>query len=180
MGSPALLGLIIVILLFIYGLIHSIKSTKRIESDESFKKTKELEDECTTLNNKISAVAIQAMTQIDKASVLYAQAQTCRKKSDEIKEVLQKFYTHTNVIPVDYRSLDHVMIFSHVFRNDLADTMREAVNYYETCVFRDKVIRGINNIIAKIIKELNNTFFFIILISLIFFYFLVIKHNRIP
>ena len=42
------------------------------------------------------------------------------------------------------------MIFYHVFLNDLADTMREAVSYYRTECFHREVITGLKNIADKI------------------------------
>ena len=51
-----------------------------------------------------------------------------------------------NIVPPDYRTLDCMIEFDQMFRNDLVDTMRQAVMIYEERVFRGEVIRGIDKI----------------------------------
>ena len=58
---------------------------------------------------------------------------------------MHKLYSF-NLIPPDYREVDCTMMFDQIFRNDLADNMREAVKIYEERVFRGDVIRGIDKI----------------------------------
>ena len=58
-----------------------------------------------------------------------------------------------NVLPPDYRSLECVMALHQIFRNDLADTMRDAILLYEERLFRGEMIRGLDNI-AKSIDQL--------------------------
>ena len=50
------------------------------------------------------------------------------------------------VLPPDYRTPDCVITLDHIFRNDLADTVREAVLMYKEWVFQGKVIEGLENI----------------------------------
>ena len=58
---------------------------------------------------------------------------------------MHKLYSF-NLIPPDYREVDCTMMFDQIFRNGLADNMREAVKIYEERVFRGDVIRGIDKI----------------------------------
>lgn len=50
------------------------------------------------------------------------------------------------IVPPDYRTLDSLVMLDSIFRNDLADTMREAVLIYDERVFRNEVLRGIDRI----------------------------------
>ena len=43
-----------------------------------------------------------------------------------------------NIIPPDYRDLVYLFGFYKIFRNNLADTMREAVLLYEERDYREK------------------------------------------
>ena len=82
------------------------------------------------------------------------QAQICKSKSEEISNNLIRCYA-LNIIPPDYRTIDCVTILDHAFRNNLADTIREAVLYYEELLFRGEVVRGINNIYSRLGELLN-------------------------
>lgn len=61
----------------------------------------------------------------------------------------EQFYG-ANLIPVDYRTLDCVFMLDQIFRNDLADTMREAIAKYEERVYRGEVIQGISAIVSRL------------------------------
>lgn len=85
-----------------------------------------------------------------------ANAQYYREQVENVKKDLEplyrnriKFYSD-GVVPVDYRTMDCVYVLEQIFRNDLADTMREAVLMYEERVFRGEIIRGMANIAAHI------------------------------
>lgn len=69
----------------------------------------------------------------------------------KIKGNLRSFYNY-NLIPLDYRYLDCVVMLDQIFRNDLADTMREAIKIYEERVFRGSVIRGMDKICSMLGK----------------------------
>ncbi len=66
-----------------------------------------------------------------------------------IKNALLELYAF-NIIPPDYRYMDCVIILDQIFRNDLADTMREAIKIYEERVFRGSVIRGMDKIVSML------------------------------
>lgn len=63
----------------------------------------------------------------------------------------QSFYA-VGIVPVDYRTLDCAFVLDQIFRNDLADTMREGIKLYEERVYRGEVIKGI----ASIVSHLDN------------------------
>jgi len=55
-----------------------------------------------------------------------------------------------NIIPQDYRDLVCLFELHKIFRNNLADTMREAIAIYEERVFRGIVVQGIYQMNNKI------------------------------
>lgn len=63
----------------------------------------------------------------------------------DLQNMKKKLY-ELNIVPPDYRTLDCLIEFDQMFRNDLVDTMRQAVMIYEERVFRGELIRGIDNI----------------------------------
>ncbi len=69
-----------------------------------------------------------------------------REKLSMQRDQLYKY----NIIPPDYRTLDCVLMLSHIYRNGLAENMRDAINLYETRVFRGEMVRGINNIFERL------------------------------
>ena len=78
------------------------------------------------------------------------------KKLDTISQYLAKHISditkkknqlyQLNIIPPDYRTLDSMIEFDQMYRNDLIDTVREAVKIYEERVFRGELIRGVDKI----------------------------------
>lgn len=73
------------------------------------------------------------------------------EKLETVDSQLTEFYS-VNLIPPDYRSLECVIAFDQMFRNDLVDTMREAALLYDERVFRGEMIKGLNNIYKAINK----------------------------
>lgn len=61
----------------------------------------------------------------------------------------EKIYS-VGIVPPDYRTMDCVYVLEHIFRNDLADTMREAILLYEERAFRGEVLRGMQNIASHL------------------------------
>lgn len=70
---------------------------------------------------------------------------TLGQKLETLESQLTGFYT-MNLIPPDYRSLECVIAFDQMFRNDLVDNMREAALLYDERVFRGEMIQGLDNI----------------------------------
>lgn len=81
---------------------------------------------------------------------LQLQASECDRRADEINAILQECYIKTNIVPPDYRFIDCIIVLDHVFRNDLADTVRDAIFYYEEKKFRELVVRGVNDIFVML------------------------------
>ena len=83
-------------------------------------------------------------------------AQSYRDRIKPIQQDLQPLYSNRDkfysvgIVPPDYRTMDCVYVLDQIFRNDLADTMRDAVLLYEERTFRGDVIRGMKNITAHI------------------------------
>ncbi len=142
----------LLVLLIVYCIVfRSFLSKERQRlNEESEECRKTMGERLVEIQNIQEDNKVEHALALRKADSLLEQATVCREKADEINDILQDFYEKTEVIPPSYRRIDCMMIFVHVFRNDLADTMREAVTYYETQCFRNGVIRGLNNIAAQI------------------------------
>jgi hypothetical protein len=80
------------------------------------------------------------------AQDLFDEANQCDMKAYEIKEILDQCYEKSGIVPPDYRYVDCLVVVQHAFKNGLADSMKEAILYYEQKEFRNQVIRGVNNI----------------------------------
>lgn len=81
------------------------------------------------------------------ANSIDSQIQDIINKRSQIQNNLKSFYNY-GIIPPDqkYRNFDCVLILDEIFKNDLADTMREALRIYDERVFRGSVIREMNKI----------------------------------
>ena len=95
-------------------------------------------DRLTTAEKELASVVATENYIKEQEKTLTAQAQ-------QIRQLLDRFYS-CNVIPPDYRTPDCLMVLRHIFRNDMADTMREAIKIYEERVFRNEVLVGFRNI----------------------------------
>ena len=103
---------------------------------------KQYELDCEYANKETEQAHIQA-------KIIMNEATEVRKKASELKQLRQKYYS-IGIIPPDYRTMDCVYVFDQIFRNDLADNMRQAVALYEERAFRGEIIRGMGTIISKL------------------------------
>ena len=85
----------------------------------------------------------------EKCAVLDAQSLELKRKMVEMLSIRKQFYS-IGIIPPDYRSLDCSIVLNQIFRNDLADTMRDAVLLYEDRAYRGIVIKGLSNILSAV------------------------------
>ena len=60
-----------------------------------------------------------------------------------------------NIIPPAYRDIDCVITLDHIFENDLADHMREAVLLYREWLAQERIIAGLENI-YKMLGQLSS------------------------
>ncbi len=103
----------------------------------------------------------QEKAMLDQQLHLAEQQKTMSQESAKtIKENLARIYEASDLIPPDYREMDCVLAFQQIFRNDLADTMREAVMIYEQRVFRQEVIRGMDRIYHKL-EDLDSSMYYL-------------------
>ena len=77
------------------------------------------------------------------------QAKIISEKRKEIEKVREDFYS-LGIIPPDYRTMDCVYVLDHIFRNDLASDVRNAILLYKEWEFRGDVIRGMGAIISRL------------------------------
>lgn len=113
---------------------------------EKEKYEKQLKDEAATFNatrNNKEKYALQV------ANTYIMQADTLNGKISELKDLRDSMYS-VGFIPPDYRTMDCVYGLNHIFRNDLADNMRDAVLQYEERVTSKAIIKGMSNIISRL------------------------------
>ena len=79
--------------------------------------------------------------------LLDSQLSDLRAKHTQIQSTLSQFY-NLGVIPPEYRTLDCAIVLDHYFRNDLVDTMREAILMYREDVKHDIIMEGKDKICA--------------------------------
>lgn len=133
------------------GIIYTIVDCSNISSISSENKRKtarevekqEKEHQKAVQLYEASQNALSTYNAADAAVGRTLTAIASRRKI--LQDRLRSMYA-LNIIPPDYRTMDCVLIFDQIFRNDLADTMREAVKIYEERVFRGEVIQGIQKI----------------------------------
>jgi len=110
------------------------------ENEWNNKRTVKIRDERQSINYAAEKAYIQ--------SQFYAnQAAEMRKLLEQLYRQRDKFYS-VGIVPPDYRTMDCAYAFDQIFRNDLADNMREAVKIYEERVFRGEIIRGVRSLEA--------------------------------
>ena len=84
-----------------------------------------------------------------KERAFTTQISDLRAKRNQVQSTLSRFYD-LGVIPPDYRYMDCAIMLDQIFRNDLADTMREAIKIYDERVYRGEVIKGIDRICSML------------------------------
>lgn len=95
--------------------------------------------------DRLSAAKHNYSVAKSKAALIGSQINDLRNKRSQIQSTLSHFYG-LNIIPPDYRYMDCAIMLDQIFRNDLADTMRDAIKIYEERVFRGEVIKGMDKI----------------------------------
>ena len=103
-----------------------------------------------SVNNALNLAKQEYRWAEQKSNFLLKQARICENSSREINSLLQKCYMETDIVKEDFRHIDCLIILDFAFRNDLVDTVREGIQYYETKVFHRGVIKGINNICSRL------------------------------
>ncbi len=80
-----------------------------------------------------------------KSHTLEKQIKLNEEKIEQIGTQIKKMHQF-NIIPWDYRTIDCIITLDHIFKNDLADTVRDAILLYEDWAFKGKIITGFDNI----------------------------------
>lgn len=101
--------------------------------------------ELVSLQDEYSHLIAQKSIDESKACLLKRQADILLEKADVIHGYKRSLY-QIGIVPPDYRTFDCVTILAFIFRNNLAQTMTEAILQYEERVYRGEILRGIDNI----------------------------------
>ena len=104
-------------------------------AEESRKEIDELEDSLSKDEQRL-----RRLNEFSKA-----QLTDLRNKRGQLETRLGEFYS-LGIIPPDYRYAGCAFALDFIFRNDLADTMREAIFIYRDDVKHDEIKRGLENI----------------------------------
>ena len=123
--------------LYKFNKLHFDSSVRELNITE--KKIEELEKELERKKNNLKV-------QTNKARTLEYRSSVLKKETQKLTKVLEQSYEQTGVVPIDYRYISCVLMIDYVFKNDLADTVREAIEYYETKVFRDGLFNKLDDI----------------------------------
>ena len=89
-----------------------------------------------------------------KANAIDEQIKIINNSLVSLKDIRNNLYS-LEVIPPDYRTMDCVYGLNYIFRNDLADTVRDAILLYEDRVYKGEVIKGMGLILSQL-KSLDN------------------------
>ncbi|MBQ8425708.1 MAG: hypothetical protein IJX17_06790 [Clostridia bacterium] len=150
----------IIIIFFIIFIIFFIKNYKKerkhnIETDALVEAVLETsKNESFDYKNQVIENKYKLRIAKEQAKILNEQAKICEESAIELNNILQDSYAKTDIIKKDFRFIDCVLVLDFAFRNDLVDTVREGIFYYENKAFQNGVIRGIDKICARI-NELN-------------------------
>lgn len=150
-GAGIIAGIVFVIvplILFVVFIKQSCSIGKELNN--------KYDNEYRLLQNKVESTQNTLFFLKDKSEeldiagkLIEQQIITIKSNRMIIKNALLELYAF-NIIPPDYRFMDCVIILDQIFRNDLADTMREAIKIYEERVFRGSVIRGMDKIVSML------------------------------
>lgn len=136
---------------FIGGLIYHISKNKEVPrlnrwcADIYREQRNDYEEEVAAAQAELAEARKKCHISSPTVEYYNKQLQCLRQNLASLYANRKKFYS-VGVVPPDYRTMDCVYVLEQIFRNDLADTMREAVLLYEERVFRGEVIRGMQNI----------------------------------
>lgn len=150
---PGLIGLTISIIKYIYN-VADVKQD--IEFDIMLHE-REAEENKIALNKAkriLASCEARYPEEMESIRIIRSQIEATKKQKAKLEAQLAQYYA-LGVIPPDYRYIDCVLIIDQIFRNDLADTMREAIRIYEERVFRGEVVKGMNKI-CSMLEELSS------------------------
>ncbi len=125
---------------------ESALKERKITAEKNFKSAELAFNESLNNFNSINQKHLELTQHIDLLANQIDEIQMQRKK---LTNQLNEFYNY-GIIPPDYRTYDCVIILDQIFRNDLADTMRDAIKIYEERVFKGTVIRGMDRICSAL------------------------------
>ncbi|MBR7161202.1 MAG: hypothetical protein IKD07_02180 [Clostridia bacterium] len=139
---------------YLYVVLHP-------ESDESYE-VKEQKNITNYANKEQSIIKRLAFAE-KNYEIALEQKKECHEIASSFEEKAQFFEQQAkkldaaktkmldlNIIPQDYRDLVCLFELHKIFRNNLADTMREAIAIYEERAFRGIVVQGIYQMNHKI------------------------------
>lgn len=133
--------------------IQKLKTEQQEENETYKKELSQKQSERIALCEQQQLERAEAENDLANEQKMYAELtghiDVISEKLDTVDSQLREFYS-VNLIPPNYRSIECVIAFDQMFRNDLVDTMREAALLYDERVFRGEMITGLNKIYEAI------------------------------
>lgn len=142
------------LLYFIYKIFKDVKDvprTNRILASVFEDQKKRYDEDVASAETELAEAKKQSLIPSAKIGYYNNQINYLHKSLKSLYANREVYYS-VAVVPPDYRKMDCVYVLDQIFRNDLADTMREAVLLYEEHAFRGDVIRGMANIASQLNK----------------------------
>lgn len=112
---------------------------------QAYQRFKESQKNLAHFKSQTQSTMNQQTAEYRVAHLFQIQAHDLLVKADIIAKKKKQLY-QLGIIPPDYRTLDACIMLNSIFKNDLADTMREAILLYEERVYRGEVLQGIEKI----------------------------------
>ena len=150
---------------FISELFETRKQSKQFcynWAEKAKKKIQEINQQITELDAEKLQMSLKYKkgteyeeAEYEKAVDLYqSQIKQNRSAINELTQNLDSLF-ELGIIPPAYREIDCVITLDHIFENDLADHMRDAVLLYREWLAQERIIVGIENI-CKMMGKLSS------------------------
>ena len=102
-------------------------------------------DNIEIAKEKVEKSKIESEAIKKQAQTIDQQIKINEQNITKIGLLIQKMH-ELDIIPPDYRTVDCIITLDHIFNNDLADTVRDAVLLYKDWVYHELIIIGIEKI----------------------------------
>lgn len=149
--SSAILIVVVILIIIISTYIErrNIKINRKENEDEKNKVERENSEKMNQYYKEKSIAEEKFQLACLKADTFEKQIELIRQHREKLESLRSQLYS-SDIIPVDYRTIDCVYCLEYIFKNHLADTMREAILQYEDRVFKGQIVKGMSTIISQL------------------------------